>query len=111
MYIFVISAKAEEYKTLGNEMFSKKEYAGARDMYTEGIKLNCQNKELNAKLYNNRATQHFYLGKRFLLREFTVLGVVPLQEPIRWAPDRCHYTKLFSISLKQLFDVFFFSTF
>ena len=62
---FVILAKAEEYKTLGNEKFSKKEYASARDMYTEGIKLSCQDKELNAKLYNNRATQHFYLGKKF----------------------------------------------
>ena len=42
----------------------KNEYASARDFYTEGIKINCKDEELNAKLYNNRATQHFYLGEK-----------------------------------------------
>ena len=65
---------------LGNDKFAKKEYASARDFYTEGIKVNCKDKELKAKLYNNRATQHFYLGEKFLrtfvsLLQYTLGGV------------------------------------
>ena len=32
-------------------------------MYTEGIEVNCNDKDLNAKLYNNRALAHYHLGK------------------------------------------------
>ena len=61
--LITISAKAEEYKNLGNNEFSKNKYATAKDLYTEGIKVNCKDQELNAKLYNNRAAAQFYLGK------------------------------------------------
>ena len=33
---------------------------------TEGINVNSQDDELNAKLYHNRATAHFYAGRVFL---------------------------------------------
>ena len=32
-------------------------------MYTEGIEVKCKDEDLNAKLYNNRASAHFHLGK------------------------------------------------
>ena len=40
--------------------------------YTEGIKVNCKDKELNAKLYSNRAIAHFYLGK-YVYISFAIL--------------------------------------
>ena len=60
--IFVL-AIAEVYKTQGNEEYGKKDFANAVHFYTEGIKVNCKDKDLNAKLYSNRAIAHFYLGK------------------------------------------------
>ena len=51
------------YKKEGNDEFVQKQYMNAVHFYTEGIKVNCKDDELNAKLYNNRATAHFYLGK------------------------------------------------
>ena len=35
--------------------------------YTEGIKVNCKDEELNAILYSNRAAARFNLGEKFLL--------------------------------------------
>ena len=60
--IFIL-AIAEVYKNQGNEEYVKKDFMNAIDFYTEGIKVNCKDKELNAKLYSNRAIAHFYLGK------------------------------------------------
>ena len=58
-----VSARAENHKCDGNDAFNKKDFANAVYFYTEGIKVGCKDKDLNAKLYNNRATVHFYLGK------------------------------------------------
>ena len=60
--IFIL-AIAEVYKNQGNEEYGKRDFANAIHFYTEGIKVNCKDKELNAKLYSNRAIAHFYLGK------------------------------------------------
>ncbi|KAL9958840.1 hypothetical protein ACROYT_G035909 [Oculina patagonica] len=57
-----LRAIAELKNSEGDEEFRKKEYGSAIDFYTEGIKVNCNNKELNAKLYSNRATAHNCLG-------------------------------------------------
>lgn len=54
-------AKAEAYKEDGNHEFQKKQYRIAIDNYTEGIKVRCPDKLLNAVLYTNRAAAHFYL--------------------------------------------------
>ena len=60
---FVNVAIADVYKTQGNEEFNKGDFLNAIQFYTQGIKVNCDNKELKAKLYNNRAIAHFKLGK------------------------------------------------
>lgn len=57
------SAKAEVYKNKGNDEYQKKDFNKAVHFYTEGLKLGCKDDELNAKLYNNRATVNFYMGK------------------------------------------------
>ena len=48
---------------------TEKEFNNAIHFYTEGIKVNCNDTELKAKLFSNRATAHFYLGEmHFLIR-------------------------------------------
>ncbi|KAL9981549.1 hypothetical protein ACROYT_G010265 [Oculina patagonica] len=54
--------KAEVYKNKGNYEYSKKNLSNAIHFYTEGIKVNCKDDELNAKLYSNRAIAHLHLG-------------------------------------------------
>ena len=62
MECFVV-AIAEVYKNEGNNEYNKKNFNGAIHYYTEGIKVNCKDKDLNAKLHSNRAAAHFNLGK------------------------------------------------
>ena len=61
--LFFSIDKAEIYKNKGNHEYSKKNFSNAIHFYTEGIKVNCKDDELNAKLYSNRATAYLYLGK------------------------------------------------
>ena len=61
MIVFVLE-KAKELKNAGNEAYTKKDFAEAISFYTEGIKVECKDKELVSKLYNNRSTVYFYLG-------------------------------------------------
>ena len=60
----VILAIAEVDKNEGNDDFRKKNFSSAIYFYTEGIKVNCRDEELKAKLYSNRATAHFCVGKK-----------------------------------------------
>ena len=60
---FFFAARADVYRNQGNEAFKKGDFLNAIHFYTEGIKVNCNDKELKAKLYNNRAIAHFKLGK------------------------------------------------
>ena len=64
--ISFILAKAEFFKDEGNDKFRKKDFSNAILLYTKGIKVNCKDEELKAKLYSNRATAHFVLGEKFL---------------------------------------------
>ena len=48
----------------GNDQHKKKDFSNAIHFYTEGIKVNCKDDKLKAKIYSNRATAHFFLGKR-----------------------------------------------
>ncbi|KAM7435799.1 Tetratricopeptide repeat protein 4 [Porites harrisoni] len=57
-----LRAIAEVYKTEGNDEYNKKNFNNAINYYTEGIKVNCKDQDLNAKLYSNRAAAHFNLG-------------------------------------------------
>ena len=47
----------------GNDEHRKKDFGNAIHFYTEGINVNCKDRELNAKLYSNRATAYFYFGE------------------------------------------------
>ena len=47
----------------GNKEYRRKEASNAVSFYTQGIQVNCKDDVLKAKLYSNRATAHFYLGK------------------------------------------------
>ncbi|KAM7451891.1 Tetratricopeptide repeat protein 4 [Porites harrisoni] len=55
-------AIAEVYNNEGNEAYSKKDYSNAVYFYTEGIKVNCNDEDLKAELYSNRAIAYFCLG-------------------------------------------------
>lgn len=52
---------ADTYKTDGNFYVQHKKLRMAIYSYTEGIKLKCQNGDLNAALYNNRSAAQFAL--------------------------------------------------
>ncbi|RDD42202.1 Tetratricopeptide repeat protein 4 [Trichoplax sp. H2] len=54
--------KAVNYKDDGNFHFKRKRYHQAIAAYTEGIKQNCGDNDLNAQLYNNRGAAQSYLG-------------------------------------------------
>ena len=54
---------ADVHRNLGNEAFKKGFFISAIHFYTKGIKVNCNDKELKAKLYNNRSIAHLKLGK------------------------------------------------
>ena len=56
-------AIAEVYKTEGNEAYLKEDYSNAVYFYTEGIKVNCKDEDLKAKLYSNRAYANLRSGK------------------------------------------------
>ena len=58
-----ISAIAETHKNAGNDAFSKHDFVKAINLYTEGIEVKCKDEDVNAKLYNNRASAHYHLGK------------------------------------------------
>ncbi|KAJ8973926.1 hypothetical protein NQ317_001132 [Molorchus minor] len=52
---------AQNYKEDGNFNFKYKNYRLAILSYTEGIKINCGNNEVQASLLNNRAAAHYFL--------------------------------------------------
>ena len=60
--VFVVE-KAEDFNNAGNDAYRKKDFAKAIFFYTKGIKVECKDKELVSKLYNNRSTIYFYQGK------------------------------------------------
>lgn len=53
---------AANYKEDGNQNFKLKKYRWAVASYTEGLKINCEDNELNSVLYGNRAASHTFLG-------------------------------------------------
>ena len=65
--IIIIVAIAEVYKNEGNGEYKKTNFNNAIHYYTKGIKVNCKDEELNAKLYSNRAAANLNLGKKLKL--------------------------------------------
>ena len=70
--IFFFAATADVYSNEGNEAFKKGDFINAIHFYTKGIKMNCTEKELKAKLYNNRAIAHFKLGKMMRAKKYAI---------------------------------------
>ena len=62
-FCIFISVTAENHKNAGNDAFRKDDFVTAINLYTEGIEVKCKDEDLNAKLYNNRASAHYHLGK------------------------------------------------
>nr|XP_033771378.1 tetratricopeptide repeat protein 4 isoform X1 [Geotrypetes seraphini] len=54
--------QAKIYKDEGNDYFKEKEYKKAVVIYTEGLRKQCSDRDLNAILHTNRAAAEFYLG-------------------------------------------------
>lgn len=52
---------ATAYKEDGNFNFKHKNYRLAVIAYTEGIKVKCGNKEIEATLFNNRSAANYHL--------------------------------------------------
>ena len=59
-------AIADVYNKEGCDEYRKGEYVNAIDFYTEGIKVGCQDRNLSAILFTNRATVHFQLGEIYI---------------------------------------------
>ena len=57
------SAIAQVYNDDGSEAYDKKDYGSAIYFYTEGIKVNCKDKDLMTELYSNRAHAYLCLGE------------------------------------------------
>ena len=66
IFYFFFAAIADVYRNEGNEAFKKGDFINAIHFYTKGIKMNCNEKELKAKLHNNRAIAHSKLGKMMI---------------------------------------------
>ena len=66
---FFILAIAEVYKNEGNDSYRQNDSNNSIYFYTEGIKVNCKDEELKAKLYSNRAQGYFCLGEKVLLTQ------------------------------------------
>ena len=62
----MLSGIAKECLEKGNKEYRQGEANNAIISYTEGLQVNCKDKQLNAKLYSNRATAHFRLGNSLI---------------------------------------------
>lgn len=63
---FNFLAKALSYKEDGNVEYKKGNYKKSIKLYSEGIQVNCTDKNLISNLYTNRANAHFKIGKKCL---------------------------------------------
>ncbi|SCU85056.1 LADA_0D05446g1_1 [Lachancea dasiensis] len=46
---------AENFKNQGNDLYKVKRYREAREMYTKGVEIDCNDSKINESLYSNRA--------------------------------------------------------
>ena len=76
-----ISAIAETHKNAGNDALLSRDLVKAVNLYTEGIKVKCKDEDLNAKLYNNRASAHYHLGKVSLILTLRIVDIVLYSVP------------------------------
>ena len=86
IFIFIV-AIAEVYKNKGNDEYKKNNFNKTVQFYTEGIKVNCKDEELNAILYSNRAAARFNLGEKLLLVVLNIFNFF-LTIGLFWGPGR-----------------------
>lgn len=65
MFAAFLLAIAEVYLKEGDNEYSKGEADNAVHFYTEGLQVNCNNIQVNAALYSNRAVAQLLLGKNW----------------------------------------------
>ena len=80
-FCIFISAIAETHKNAGNDALLSRDLVKAVNLYTEGIKVKCKDEDLNAKLYNNRASAHYHLGKVSLILTLRIVDIVLYSVP------------------------------
>ena len=108
--VFVVE-KAEDFNNAGNDAYRKKDFAKAIFFYTEGIKVECKDKELVSKLYNNRSTVYFYRGKCLKINNTLVdpctliLFTLILLSKTFWKKPRV--ASFFLIIVKDIFKQYF----
>ena len=92
--ICFVVAIAEVYKNEGNNEYNKKNFTSAVDFYSEGIKVNCKDEDLNAKLYSNRAAAHFNLGKScyILALKYLTFWSIELISISKWCTQKLSTT-------------------
>lgn len=82
---------AATYKEDGNFYLKHKKYNMAIYSYSEGIKLKCQNEELNSILYNNRSAAHFFLKNYRYINFFNIIFTecnISILGHLWWMPRR-----------------------
>lgn len=57
----LVTDLAKAYKDDGNFHYKCKKYRHAIIAYTEGLRKKCNDNDINAQLYNNRAASNFFL--------------------------------------------------
>lgn len=72
--------QAKSLKGEGNEYFKEKNYEKAILAYSGALKKKCDDDELNAVLFTNRAAAHFHLGNEQLIDRSDILV---------WSDTRC----------------------
>ena len=74
------SGIAEVFNDEGSKGCDKRDYSYAVYFYTEGIKVNCKDKDLMAELYSNRAHAYLCLGEAIcIFQDLEVFILVGLQ--------------------------------
>ena len=68
--------------------------------YTEGIKVNCKDKDLMAELYSNRAHAHLFLGEAFCIFQGLV-GCVLVGLSINCYRVLCLFKALTVVSIQK----------
>ena len=64
VFFCLLPENVDLYNREGEAELNKNEFDSALDFFTKGIDVKCNDDQLNAILYTNRATAYFNLGKR-----------------------------------------------
>ncbi|XP_004534592.1 tetratricopeptide repeat protein 4 isoform X2 [Ceratitis capitata] len=94
---------ALNYKEDGNFYMKHKKFRTAIISFTEGLKVKCENPEVNAVLYNNRSAAHYFLFnfRSALIDAQIALRLKPDYAKARWRAAQCaHKTKKYELCTK-----------